>query len=94
MIEVKGTDHSGIAQIMAFDGRILEIFSWVNGKMRSRRFHVDLLKKIEIQERNNKPPFLLLELNVPASFGTYEFKTGGENLYELVDELNQAMSSF
>jgi len=47
MIEVKETDEMGLQQIIAFNGRVLEIFAWLNGKMRSRRFHIDHIKKIE-----------------------------------------------
>lgn len=91
MIEVKGTDNSGMPQIIAFDGRILEIFSWIGGKMRSRRFHVDHLKNIELKEKGNNGQILLIELNIPLEFGTYEFKEGGENLYELVDAIKESM---
>ncbi|MBM4240655.1 MAG: hypothetical protein FJ150_03155 [Euryarchaeota archaeon] len=92
MIEVKGTDESGIPQIIAFDGRVIEIFAHVSGRMKSRRFHIDLVKKIEIKERDDKPPLLYLELTSPAAFGTYEFKSGGENLYELIDAIKEAMN--
>jgi len=92
MIEVKGTDSSGMPQIITFDGRILEIFAWIGGKMRSRRFHIDHLKNIEIKERDNKGPVLLIELNIPMAFGTYEFKNGGENLSELVDLVKKCMT--
>jgi len=93
MIEVKGTDERGRPQIMAFDGRVLEIFAWLDGKVRSRRFHRDHIEKIEIHERDGKPPVLELDLKFPASFGYYEFKSGGENLSELVDTVNQTMTS-
>lgn len=93
MIEVKGTDGSGMPQIIAFDGRILEIFAWIGGKIKSRRFHIDHLKNIELKERDNKAPILLIELNIPAAFGTYEFKDGGENLYQLVEMIEKSMGS-
>lgn len=93
MIEVKGTDNSGMPQIIAFDGRILEIFAWIGGKMKSRRFHIDHLKNIEIKEKKDKGLILLIELIIPAAFGTYEFKNGDENLCELVDMIKKSMVS-
>lgn len=92
MIEVKGTDAIGEPQIIAFDGRVLEFFSRLGGRPRSRRFHIDHVKKVEIKERGDKPPLLHIELKFIAAFGTYEFKSGGENLYDLVDALNEAMN--
>lgn len=92
MIEVKGTDEIGQPQVISFDGRVFEIFGWIGGKMSSRRYHVDHLKKIEIQERDDKPPLLNIELKFPVAFGTYEFKSGGENLHELVDAVKQEIS--
>ena len=93
MLEVKGTDGSGMPQIIAFDGRILEIFSWIGGKIKSRRFHIDHLKNIEIREKGDNGLILLVELNIPAAFGTYEFRDGGENLDELVDIIKETMAS-
>ncbi len=93
MIEVKGTDEVGQPLIMAFDGRVLEIFGWLSGKLVSKRFHVDHLKTIELQGKDDKPSIIYLELNFPVSFGTYEFTSGGENLPELVEAVNQAMVS-
>lgn len=93
MIEVKGTDKIGEPQIISFDRRVLEVFSRQRGKVVSRRFHVDHLTKLEIQERGNKPPILYLELNFPAAFAIYEFKEGAENLNDLADAVNQKMTS-
>lgn len=93
MIEVKGTDERGFPQIISFDGRVLEIFAYLDGTARSRRFHAEHINKIEIHLKDDKPPILDLELKFPASFGLYKFKSGGENLQELVDEVNQAVGS-
>lgn len=93
MIEVKGTDERGFPQIISFDGRVLEIFSYLAGSGNSRRFHVEHIEKIEIQEKDDKPPILDIELKFPASFALYKFKEGGENLQELVDDVKQAMDS-
>lgn len=92
MIEVKGTYELGSPEIIAFDGRVLEIFAYRQARMQSRRFHIDLLKKIEIKEREDKGPVLYLELKIPGAFWTSEFKSGGENLYELVDAIKEAMT--
>lgn len=93
MIEVKGTDDRGLPQIISFDGRVLEIFSYLTGSADSRRFHVEHIQKIEIHHKHDKPSIFELDLKFPASFGLYKFKSGGENLQELVDEINQTMGS-
>lgn len=96
MIEVKGIDKEQWQQplILAFDGRVFEVFGWLFGKTRVRRYHVDHISKFELQERDGKMPRIYIELvfEEGALSGYYEFESGGENIYELVEAVNQAMS--
>lgn len=92
MIEVIGIDETGLPQVISFDGRILEIIAWLAGKIKARRFHTIHVERIEIQERGNRPPLMHLKVHGQPITGTYEFKNGGENIRELVDAVNQAMS--
>lgn len=94
MIEVKGIDREQDQPlILSFDGRVFEIFGWLFGKIRVRRYHVDHIRTFEIQERKGNPRiFIELVFEDGAISGYFEYKSGGENIYELVEEVNQKMT--
>ena len=95
LIEVKGIDeeqHEPL--ILAFDGRVFEVFGWLFGKTRTRRYHVDHIRTFELQERDGKPPRIYIELvwEEGAISGYFSYETGGENIYDLVEAVNQKMT--
>lgn len=91
-VEVKGIEPKlHMPQILTFDGHVFEAFKYLGTRIECQRYHLHWIEKFEVQEKDGKSPVLYMELNFQNLCGRYEFETGGDNIYELVEAVNQAM---
>jgi len=95
MIEVNGfADKDGYSPLyMSFDGKIFEIIFRSGLHTELARYPVGWLEKLEIEDNGDKGQSLRYKLKVPGPVGLFTFMKGGENLYQLVDQLNTAINS-
>lgn len=95
MIEVDGfADKDGYSPLyMSFDGKIFEIIFRSGMHTDLARYPVGWLEKLEIEDNGDKGQSLKYKLKVPGPVGLFTFMKGGENLYQLVDQINHALNT-